>query len=144
MLKALTQALNAPVYHESFSALNVQMKKGPRWLQQKELWLSREVSRGGLQTSHLGLGAPRHHPPWLPAAFVVRVSFLRLTGLCPGINTPLPSRANVTEGNYTSTRKMLVGWSGSPVCSVKSNCFSETASLEEDWNHPDRLILKFW
>lgn len=128
-----------------------------RW---EELQLSRENRQlrrtryGGWKRSQqhqqiwsLYLGAQTPLSLAAQAAFVTSVSFLRQLGKSQFFtleqNFPLPSRTNFIAGNFTSIRKMLIGWSCTPVCSIKSNCLCETSSLKEDLITKKRLPLKF-
>lgn len=58
MLKTLTQALNAPAYHENISALSMKMRRGPRQLQFEENYDSTEktVAKEDYGQSRLGYG----------------------------------------------------------------------------------------
>lgn len=64
MLKALTQALNAPAYHENISALSMKMRRGPRQLQCEENYDSTEktVGKGRLWTVTLGIWGMKEAP----------------------------------------------------------------------------------
>lgn len=149
------------MYHGRFSALSVGGEERTRVATtQEEVWLSPQRRTADIHARELGVkefpgiqriwslsGGPDTSRPAVQPAFVARVSFLRLTGKsCLFVLQqmfPLPRRANVIARSFTSMREMLARRSRTPACSVKSHCFSETTRLKKDWNHQEKLILKF-